>query len=185
MPRLSGYGVNLTEKSGANCAPWVTHSVYLNPQQLHIYLLPSRQLTPDRPHRSDFPPSPAHNYVRRAFLRLSQGALMTVCPVCHSTHVASRHVARQTASAIGGVAGAATGAASTLSGAKVGAAFGAVAGPVGIAVGGLAGALLGGLIGATAGTVAGGQLGDVVDEHYLGNCQCLDCGNVFSSNSRS
>jgi formylmethanofuran dehydrogenase subunit E len=45
--------------------------------------------------------------------------------------------------------------------------------------------LLGGLLGATAGSVAGSRLGDVVDEHYLGNCECQDCGAVFTSPSRS
>jgi hypothetical protein len=28
-------------------------------------------------------------------------------------------------------------------------------------------------------------LGDVVDEHYIGNCECQDCGAAFTSSSRS
>lgn len=63
------------------------------------------------------------------------------------------------------------GAASTWSGSQVGASFGAVGGPVGIA------------LGATAGSVAGSLLRDVVDKHYLGNCECLDIGGMSNNHS--
>jgi uncharacterized protein YcfJ len=110
---------------------------------------------------------------------------MTVCPICKSTHVTTRQVGRDTGRTLAVSPEPPAGAASTWSGAQVGASFGAVGGPVGIALGGIAGALLGGLLGATAGSVAGSRLGDVVDAHYLGNCECQDCGAVFTSPSRS
>jgi hypothetical protein len=42
--------------------------------------------------------------------------------------------------------------------------------------------LLASLIGAIAGSMTGGQLGQVVDEQYLGNWQCLDCDGIFRAN---
>jgi outer membrane lipoprotein SlyB len=60
---------------------------------------------------------------------------------------------------------------------------GAFAGPIGLALGGLAGALLGGLMGGAAGSIAGSEIGNVVDEKLLGNCECLQCGHVFSASS--
>ena len=46
-------------------------------------------------------------------------------------------------------------------------------------LGGIAGAVIGGLIGGVAGGEAGAALGDKLDQTFLDNLQCLDCGHAF------
>ncbi|WP_272974532.1 hypothetical protein [Alcanivorax jadensis] len=57
--------------------------------------------------------------------------------------------------------------------------LGYVAGPGGSLLGGIAGAVIGGLIGGVAGGEAGAALGDKLDQTFLDNLQCLDCGHDF------
>ena len=103
------------------------------------------------------------------------------CPRCQSFHLAPRELAKKTGGVIGAAGGGIAGTLGAMSGAEAGAALGAVVGPLGFAVGGLAGAIFGGLLGSAACCVAGSQVGEMVDEKVLGNCECLDCGFVFSA----
>jgi outer membrane lipoprotein SlyB len=56
-------------------------------------------------------------------------------------------------------------------------------GPAGSAIGGIAGAVLGGLAGGVAGGEAGAALGSRLDDTYLDNLECLDCGHSFRLDS--
>jgi hypothetical protein len=105
----------------------------------------------------------------------------TKCPLCQSKNIETLDYCKSAGGALGFVGGAASGAAGALSGARVGAVVGMVAGPVGISVGTIAGAILGCLLGGTAGGVAGAKLGQSIDERYLENNHCLNCGHTFGN----
>lgn len=46
-----------------------------------------------------------------------------------------------------------------------------------------AGMVIDGIIGGATGCAAGARLGDSIDRNILHNCQCRDCGHVFSDRS--
>lgn len=107
------------------------------------------------------------------------------CPVCGSHNILTTDNGQRRGKTIGALGGAAAGVAGTLSGAKAGSAVGAtvgfIAGPVGVPLGTAAGAFLGGLAGAVSGSFLGAKVGQVVDDTFLDNLRCRDCGHAFSA----
>lgn len=120
-----------------------------------------------KPGRNDLP-DPSHG-----------GFMIIQCPSCQSIRIAALHNGRRVCGSVGTAAGAASGVAAATSGARVGMTLGYVAGPGGSLLGGIAGAVIGGLIGGVAGGEAGAALGDKLDQTFLDNLQCLDCGHAF------
>tara|TARA_R100000655_G_scaffold3902_9_gene13105 strand:+ start:34318 stop:34683 length:366 start_codon:yes stop_codon:yes gene_type:complete len=115
-----------------------------------------------------------------AFLVPFHGGFMIIqCPKCQSIRASTLHNGRRVCGSVGTAAGAASGVAAATSGARVGMTLGYVAGPGGSLLGGIAGAVIGGLIGGVAGGEAGAALGDKLDQTFLDNLQCLDCGHDF------
>lgn len=98
------------------------------------------------------------------------------CPRCASERIDTKDIARKTAGSVGTVAGAAGGAIGALNGAEIGGSVGTLAGPGGVVFGVLVGLLVGG----GTGCVLGASLGEVIDQHVLNNCMCLQCGYTFS-----
>ena len=80
------------------------------------------------------------------------------CPSCQSIQVSTLHNGRRVCGSVGTAAGAASGVAAATSGARVGMTLGYVAGP---------------------GGEAGAALGDKLDQTFLDNLKCLDCGHAF------
>ena len=118
---------------------------------------------------------------------LAQGAfftsgvsMTTSCPRCGSSHIHTHHTARRAGQTIGAVAGTASGIAGALKGASTGASLGIAAGPAGGVFGSLLGALVGGVVGGGVGKEVGARLGDQIDETYLCNYHCHECGLDFS-----
>lgn len=103
------------------------------------------------------------------------------CPHCSSRNIETLDYGKKTGGTVGFIGGGASGATGAMSGARLGAAVGVVGGPVGVGIGSIAGAILGGLLGGTAGGVAGAKLGQAIDERYLENNHCLNCGHTFGN----
>lgn len=106
--------------------------------------------------------------------------LISNCPRCQSTRIATRHIGRKTCGAFGTAAGAAAGLSTAASGARLGLTVGFIAGPAGPTLGGVAGAIVGGLVGGFAGGSAGAAVGEMLDETVFDNFECLECGFRFS-----
>jgi DNA-directed RNA polymerase subunit RPC12/RpoP len=116
-------------------------------------------------------------------LSIQEKTMTLKCPVCRSRNIETLDYGKKTGATIGIVGGAASGAAGAMSGARLGASVGAMVGPVGIGIGGITGAIIGALLGGTAGGAAGAKIGQVIDERYLDNYHCLNCGHSFDTES--
>ena len=105
------------------------------------------------------------------------------CPKCNSTRLGRRFVGRRTVASIGTIAGSLSGAVGALRGAQVGMSLGIIGGPPTMTIGALAGAALGAMVGGAFGCKIGADLGELVDQDVLNDCECLDCGFSFNKQS--
>ena len=105
------------------------------------------------------------------------------CPKCNSLRLGRRFVGKRSVASIGTIAGSLSGAVGALRGAQVGMSLGIIGGPPTMTLGALAGAALGALVGGAFGCKLGADLGELVDQNVLNDCECLDCGFSFNKQS--